>query len=467
MTQRQFAGRSVRHAHALLRQPLPARRRRRLLRPPDATVQQYRQLQARLGLQRVVVVQPSTYGLDNSCTLDAVAEFGDDARAVVVVDDRVTDAELEQLTLRGARGARFHMLPGGAVPWEIMPAVAERIAPFGWHIQLQMNGRDLIDRVDTLVALPTPLVIDHVGRYMPPVDPEDERFGVLRRLLDGGNCWVKLSAPYESAPDPTHQYTAVGRLVQALVDHAPERMLWASNWPHPGQASPPSLDALARLAFEWMPDEARCAASSSTTLPRCTSSIPSGVSMTGNYASYPSLVDRTVFITGGADGIGSAMVEQFAHQGSKVAFVDKNVAYAHATIQRCVEAGAAPRADLLRGRPARHRRAAGRMRRGHRRTRWRCRAGQQRRQRRPARLARHDAGVLRQPDQHEPASLLLRHPGAGTADDRSRRRLDHQHRVEQLHDEGGHVPRLRDRQVGRRGDHPHDGAARSGRTVCG
>jgi D-galactarolactone isomerase len=100
------------------------------------------------------------------------------------------------------------------------------------------------------------LVIDHVGRFMPPVEPADERFGVLRRLLDGGDCWVKLSAPYESAPDPTHQYNAVGGLVQVLVDHAPQRMLWASNWPHPGQDSPPSLDALARLAFEWMPDEA-------------------------------------------------------------------------------------------------------------------------------------------------------------------------------------------------------------------
>ena len=227
-----------------------------LLRPPDATIEQYRQVQARLGLQRVVVVQPSTYGLDNSCTLDAVAEFGEEARGVVVVDDHVADDELEQLTARGARGARFHMLPGGAVPWERMPAVADRIAPFGWHIQLQMNGRDLIDRVDQLLALPTPLVVDHVGRYMPPVEPADGLFAVLLRLIDTGRCWVKLSAPYESAVDPTHQYAAVGRLVHTLTAHAPERMLWATNWPHPGQAGPPSSDELRRLAFEWMPDAA-------------------------------------------------------------------------------------------------------------------------------------------------------------------------------------------------------------------
>ncbi len=227
-----------------------------LLRPADATIAQYRQVQAGLGLQRVVVVQPSTYGLDNSCTLDAVGELGDDARAVVVVDDHTTEAEIDDLTRRGARGARFHMLPGGAVPWEILPSVAARIAPFGWHIQLQMNGRELLDRIDTLTSLPTPLVVDHVGRFMPPVDPDDELFAVLLRLIDGGRTWVKLSAPYESARDDTHEYAAVGKLVHALVDRAPDRMLWATNWPHPGQPNPPSLEQLGRLAFEWIADDA-------------------------------------------------------------------------------------------------------------------------------------------------------------------------------------------------------------------
>ena len=227
-----------------------------LLQPPDATIDDYRQVQADLGLQRVVVVQPTTYGFDNSCTLDAVAELGAGARAIVVVDDLVADVELERLTRLGGRGARFHMLPGGVVPWEMMQAVAERIASFGWHIQLQMNGRDLIDRLEALMALPTPVVIDHVGRYMPPVQPDDERFQVLLRLLDTGRCWVKLSAPYESAPDATHQYVAVTRLVHRLVEHAPHRMLWATNWPHPGQADPPSLAELHRLAFDWMPDDA-------------------------------------------------------------------------------------------------------------------------------------------------------------------------------------------------------------------
>jgi D-galactarolactone isomerase len=226
-----------------------------LIHPPDATVEMYRQVQEALGLQRVVIVQPTTYGFDNSCTLDAVAAIGDEARAIVIVDDHVTDIELDRLTRLGARGARFHMLTGGPVPWDAMRSVAERIASHGWHIQLQMNGRDLIDRIDTLLALPTPIVVDHVGRYMPPVDPDDERFHALLRLLDTGRCWVKLSAPYESAPDPSHRYVAVTRLVHELVAHSPERMVWATNWPHPAQTNPPSLEDLARLALEWMPDD--------------------------------------------------------------------------------------------------------------------------------------------------------------------------------------------------------------------
>lgn len=225
-----------------------------ILRPPDASVADYRLVQAELGLDRVVVVQPTTYGLDNSCTLDAVAAIGPGARAIVVVDDGVSLTELDRLTHLGSRGARFHQLPGGAVGWEALASVASRIEPFGWHVQVQMNGRDLVDRFDTLASLSVPLVIDHVGRYMPPVDPDDARLTVLLRLLDTGRVWVKLSAPYESYPDPTHRYHAVGRLVRTLVEHAPHRMLWATNWPHPGQADPPSTAELRRLALEWMPD---------------------------------------------------------------------------------------------------------------------------------------------------------------------------------------------------------------------
>jgi D-galactarolactone isomerase len=148
------------------------------------------------------------------------------------------------------------MLGGGAVSWEAMPAVARRIAPFDWHIQLQMNGRFLYQRADELLALPVPIVVDHVGRFMPTVGVDDAHFETLLRMIDRGTCWVKLSAPYETQLDATHRYEAVTELVHELVRRAPERMLWATNWPHPGQLDPPGLEHLRRLLLDWIPNVA-------------------------------------------------------------------------------------------------------------------------------------------------------------------------------------------------------------------
>jgi D-galactarolactone isomerase len=227
-----------------------------LLRPPDALVADYQRLQASLGLDRVVVVQPTTYGLDNRCQLDAVAELGDTARAVVVVDAATTTDELKRLDQLGACGARFHMLPGGAVGWDDLAIVAARIADLGWHIQLQLDGRELPHRLAALRHLPTPLVVDHVGRFMPPVAPDHDAFAALLALLDTGRTWVKLSAPYESTIDGAPRFPAVTSLARVLVAAHPDRMVWGSNWPHPGQAHPLTDDQLTRLMLDWLPDPA-------------------------------------------------------------------------------------------------------------------------------------------------------------------------------------------------------------------
>ncbi|HEX7928650.1 MAG TPA: amidohydrolase family protein, partial [bacterium] len=129
-----------------------------VITPPPATVADYRSLQQRLGLERVVIVQPSGYGLDNSCTLYATAALGKNARCVVVVDDTVTDAELERLTKAGARGIRFFMLPGGILPWSILERMADRVREFGWHVQLQLDGRQLPDHEAMLMRLRGTLV---------------------------------------------------------------------------------------------------------------------------------------------------------------------------------------------------------------------------------------------------------------------------------------------------------------------
>jgi len=227
-----------------------------LITPDDARVEDYRRVQAHLGLERVIVVQPTTYGLDNSCQIEAMHSFGDDARAVFVVDRDVPDAELERLTGLGGRGARFHMLPGGAVPWDQLEDVAARVNAFGWHIQLQLNGRELPERAALLTRLPCPLVIDHVGRFTPPVSPDHEAFRVLLRLLDSGRCWVKLSAPYESFGDAPPCYEEIAVEARTLVRAAPERMLWASNWPHPGKDWMPDDAEHLDLLLDWVDDEA-------------------------------------------------------------------------------------------------------------------------------------------------------------------------------------------------------------------
>lgn len=118
--------------------------------PPEAPLAAYRNVRQQLGLTRAVIVQPSAYGTDNSCTMEAVKALGKDARGVVVVDTTVTDAALVQLTDAGARGIRFHMLPGGALPWDILEEMAARVDTFGWHVQLQMDGRFLSERESVL-----------------------------------------------------------------------------------------------------------------------------------------------------------------------------------------------------------------------------------------------------------------------------------------------------------------------------
>jgi D-galactarolactone isomerase len=225
--------------------------------PPPARVDDYREMQRRLGLERVVVVQPSAYGTDNRCTMDAVTELGEQARAVVVVGPDVSDAELERLTAAGARGIRFFMLKGGVLPWDSLEAMAARVHSFGWHVQLQLNGRDLPERAPLLKRLPGDLVIDHVGRFMPPVPLDDPAFACLLDLLESGRTWVKLSAPYESSRVGPPAYEDVTALAQALVRAAPERMLWASNWPHPGHSDPRVRDEalLLDLLIEWAPEE--------------------------------------------------------------------------------------------------------------------------------------------------------------------------------------------------------------------
>jgi D-galactarolactone isomerase len=226
--------------------------------PPDVSVADYRKVQARLGLERVVVVQPTTYGADNRRTLDSIAEIGPSARGVAVVDQNVTDAELEQLTKAGIRGVRFHMLPGGALEWDVLDAVAARVVPFGWHLQLQLDGGLFPEREAAIKRFPGTLVIDHIGKFLQMVTPEHAAFRVLARLVEGGKTYVKLSAPYEFSKSGPPEFADAGTLAKALIAIAPDRMLWATNWPHPGEPAghKPDEAMLLDTLMHWTDDDA-------------------------------------------------------------------------------------------------------------------------------------------------------------------------------------------------------------------
>lgn len=225
--------------------------------PPHAPVAAYRQVQQALGLQRVVLVQPTGYGFDNRCLLGALREFGPEvARGICIIGADTHDDELQRLHAIGVRGVRFMMIPnaGGLLAWEALEPLAARIAPLGWTINLQLDGRELPDYKALIDRVPTRLVIDHTGKFLEPVPPDHAAFKALLSVLDRADRWVKLSAPYETSKAGPPHYDDVAILARALLRAHPDRCLWASNWPHPNRNPPPSNEAMLALLGEWTQD---------------------------------------------------------------------------------------------------------------------------------------------------------------------------------------------------------------------
>ena len=181
--------------------------------PPDASIAELLALQKRLGFERVVVVQPSVYGTDNSCTLDAVGQLGSRARAVVVIDGQT---RLEEM--RGVRGVRVNLQTSAINDPRLIEEAAQRVAPLGWHVQTFAR----ISLLKGMKSLPVPLVLDHFGLPSSKADVD-----YLASLLREGNTYVKLSGAHRLAMDPAS-------VVRALVNANPDRCLWGSDWPHPG-----------------------------------------------------------------------------------------------------------------------------------------------------------------------------------------------------------------------------------------
>lgn len=228
----------------------------------NAAVAQYRLLQQRIGTTRTVIVQPAAYVIDNRVTLDGIEQLGRaNTRGVAVVHPTVTDAELKELNDGGIRGIRFTVFDprSAAVSIDMIAPLAKRVADLGWHIQIHMRADQIAENAALLEGLPTQVVFDHLGRLLQPAPLEHAAFGVIRRMLDKGRTWVKLSGAYMDTNSGAPTYADKRATAQAYIAAAPERVVWGSDWPHPTEKAEHKPDdaTLFDLLTEWAPDAAQ------------------------------------------------------------------------------------------------------------------------------------------------------------------------------------------------------------------
>jgi 2-pyrone-4,6-dicarboxylate lactonase len=233
----------------------------RIYTPPDATIESYRHLLATLGVERAVLIQPSVYGTDNRAMLAALQAAGPGFRGVAVVEPTISARDVEALHRSGIRGVRLNLVDRregrNAVPVEMVRALTERIAPFGWHIEFLVNLDEAAGFAGAVAGLKVPIVLGHLG--YPRAGARDwikaPAFAGLLALLAGGRCWVKLTGPYRISGAADLPYEDVDAAAAALAQAAPGRLIWGSDWPHVMMKKPmPNDGALCDLLARWIPD---------------------------------------------------------------------------------------------------------------------------------------------------------------------------------------------------------------------
>jgi predicted TIM-barrel fold metal-dependent hydrolase len=231
--------------------------------PHDASLEDYARLLHHLGFSRAVMVQPSVCGTDNRLMCDALAraKAGDNLgiqwRGIAVIDDTVTDAELERLNTLGVRGIRLNLLFAGAdVGFEQVRRLADRIAPFGWHLQFLIDITAFENFGARLAALPVDSVIDHIGHFPAGMGPKTPAFVELKGLLADRKAWVKLSGPNRISSSDHAPFSDAQALARDLLQHAPDRLVFGTDWPHvklPG--SMPDDGMLVDELYRWVDND--------------------------------------------------------------------------------------------------------------------------------------------------------------------------------------------------------------------
>ncbi len=225
----------------------------------DALPEEYLRMQAILGLRRAVIVSAGGYGRNYRHLQSVLERFGAQFRGVILPPQDFSASEATALHKLGVRGVRMFAAPAGH-EWSHLPSIEPRIAAVahdaGWHVQYQSLVRGyLVQVADQLLALPNRIVLDHFGAFDPLQGLDQPAFTTILRMLDSGRVWVKMSGPMRCSDDD-FPYARMTPFAHALVGHAPERLLWGSDWPHVqmnGRLMPNDGDLVDLLA-EWVPD---------------------------------------------------------------------------------------------------------------------------------------------------------------------------------------------------------------------
>jgi predicted TIM-barrel fold metal-dependent hydrolase len=226
--------------------------------PPDAGIDDFERLQQRLGLSRAVLVQASCHGTDNAALADALRRGGGRYAGVAMIDDATSDAEIDRLHEVGVRGTRVNFVAhlGGAPDLAAFERTVARVAPRGWHVVLHFDAADLPAYAELLDRLPCPYVIDHMARVDAAAGLDQQPFQALLRLLDDERCWVKVSGAERLTAAGPPPYDDVVPFARALIDAAPDRILWGTDWPHPNVRHMPDDGDLVDLLADFAPDRA-------------------------------------------------------------------------------------------------------------------------------------------------------------------------------------------------------------------
>jgi predicted TIM-barrel fold metal-dependent hydrolase len=239
--------------------------------PEPASVAEMRTLHHALHTTRVVIVQPSVYGTDNACTVDAIRQLAPHARGVAVIDERTPEAALDEMHGAGIRGVRINLATVGQNDPDIgrrrLTTAIERVRTRGWHVQMYTQLAVITALHGEVAASPVPVVFDHFGGAQASGGVSQAGFDALLDLVRLGRAYVKLSAPYRgstSAPD----FADMAPLATALIAANVRRILWGTDWPHPDTTpgrQPGEISPLRRIddgrVFNqlavWAPDAAQ------------------------------------------------------------------------------------------------------------------------------------------------------------------------------------------------------------------